>query len=185
MRTYVINLYGGPGCGKSTLASELFYKMKRAGESVELVREYAKDWAYEDKAIDTLIKQTYILAKQAKRESALYGKVQYIITDCPLHLSGFYGKHYLETDVVKSLVKAFIKEAHRQDVWHQYFQVPRNKAYVSNGRFETEEQAIAMDQLQRAYFRRIQNSTLKCKTNGIADEIIVRVKYHRALGETQ
>ena len=43
MKTIVINLIGSPGTGKSTLASELFSKMKWQGYDVELVSEYAKE----------------------------------------------------------------------------------------------------------------------------------------------
>ena len=43
MKTIVINLIGSPGTGKSTLASELFSKMKWKGHDVELVSEYAKE----------------------------------------------------------------------------------------------------------------------------------------------
>jgi len=45
--TRVINLLGGPGVGKSTAAAKLFAKYKDEGKSVELVREYVKDWAWE------------------------------------------------------------------------------------------------------------------------------------------
>ena len=45
----VINLYGGPGCGKSTVSSGLFYKMKSEGYCVEYVSEYAKDLTYEER----------------------------------------------------------------------------------------------------------------------------------------
>ena len=43
METIVINLIGAPGTGKSTVASELFSKMKWSGYDVELVSEYAKE----------------------------------------------------------------------------------------------------------------------------------------------
>ena len=38
----IINLIGEPSAGKSTIAAELFAKMKKAGYNVELVTEYAK-----------------------------------------------------------------------------------------------------------------------------------------------
>ena len=44
----VINLVGGPGCGKSTTAAGLFYELKRRDYSVELVTEYAKSRVWED-----------------------------------------------------------------------------------------------------------------------------------------
>jgi pantothenate kinase len=44
-KTTIINVYGGPGAGKSTSAAYLYYLLKVAGKNVELVREYVKDWA--------------------------------------------------------------------------------------------------------------------------------------------
>ena len=43
----VINLWGGPGCGKSTTAAGLFSIMKMRGHKVELVTEYAKELTYD------------------------------------------------------------------------------------------------------------------------------------------
>jgi len=42
MKTKVINLFAGPGAGKSTTAAGLFAEMKRANVDVELVTEYVK-----------------------------------------------------------------------------------------------------------------------------------------------
>lgn len=39
----VINFFGGPGCGKSTMASRLFSELKSKGVKCEYVTEYAKD----------------------------------------------------------------------------------------------------------------------------------------------
>lgn len=47
MKTKVINLYGGPGTGKSTTAGALFAEMKFRGINCEYVQEYAKDKAWE------------------------------------------------------------------------------------------------------------------------------------------
>ena len=41
--TLIVNLYGGPGCGKSTGAAYLFSKLKMAGVDAEYVPEFAKD----------------------------------------------------------------------------------------------------------------------------------------------
>ena len=38
----VINFYGGAGIGKSTIAADIFSKLKRKGHKTELVGEYAK-----------------------------------------------------------------------------------------------------------------------------------------------
>lgn len=47
MKTTVINLIGSPGTGKSTIAAELFARMKWLGFDVELVSEYAKELVWE------------------------------------------------------------------------------------------------------------------------------------------
>lgn len=45
--TKVINLYGGPGTGKSSTAGMLFAHLKLRGVNCEYVQEYAKDAAWE------------------------------------------------------------------------------------------------------------------------------------------
>jgi energy-coupling factor transporter ATP-binding protein EcfA2 len=180
MKTVVINLYGGPGAGKSTLASALFVLLKREGEQVELVREYAKSWAYEQKHIDTLMKQTYILAKQAQRESSLYGKVKYIITDCPLALSGYYCQKYLGTPAMSVLMLEFLREAAEQDVEHVYFQVPRKKDYNPNGRYQTEEEAKEIDREQGTYFS---NFFDPIKLQGTESQLAYEIMHHLKLRE--
>ena len=42
IRLKVINFYGGAGIGKSTIAADIFSKLKRKGHKTELVGEYAK-----------------------------------------------------------------------------------------------------------------------------------------------
>lgn len=63
--TMIINIYGGPGIGKSTIAAGLFNLMNVTYEgftSVELVTEYAKDLIWENR-LTTLQNQFYIDAK--------------------------------------------------------------------------------------------------------------------------
>lgn len=47
-QTLVINLIGGPCSGKSTVAAELFARLKKMGVHCELVSEYIKERIYED-----------------------------------------------------------------------------------------------------------------------------------------
>ena len=85
----IVNLYGGPGAGKSTIAAALFAYMKQQGYTVELVTEYAKDLVWEGRR-EILSKQDYLFAKQHRRLNRLDGKVNYVITDSPLLLNIIY-----------------------------------------------------------------------------------------------
>ena len=145
--TTIINLWAGPGAGKSTTAAEVFAKMKAAGLSVELVREYVKNWAWRGEKIGEW-DDVYLVAKQLRAESALYGKVDYIITDSPLQLPVVYERKY---------------NPGRQTIWNLCMDLRarqlasglkvvdvrllRSKPYVNAGRYETEGQARSIDEL--------------------------------------
>lgn len=47
-QTLIINLIGGPCSGKSTVAAELFARLKKMGVHCELVPEYIKERIYEE-----------------------------------------------------------------------------------------------------------------------------------------
>ena len=80
----VINLFGGPGVGKSTAAAGLFYEMKKRQLSVELVTEYAKDMVWENRQ-NILDDQIYIFAKQQRRIARLRDHhIDWVITDSPI-----------------------------------------------------------------------------------------------------
>jgi len=90
MTLKVINIFGGPGTGKSTTAAGLFFEMKKMGLNVELVTEYAKDAVWE-KRYDLLDDQIYIFAKQHRRISRLIGHgIDWVITDSPIPLGLVY-----------------------------------------------------------------------------------------------
>ena len=133
----VINLFGGPGSGKSTTAAGLFYLMKNAGHRVELVTEYAKEIVWSDR-LKELHDQLYISAKQNHRLFLLNGKVDYCITDSPLLLALVYKR------MMPSSFDPFII-----DLFHAYDNMAvilkRTKPYLLFGRTQTEEQATLLD----------------------------------------
>lgn len=90
METKIINLFGNPGSGKSTIAAYLFAELKRRGYETELVPEVAKDLIWEEdwKALHN---QVYVFAMQLQHIDRLISKVEYIITDSPLLMQiGYY-----------------------------------------------------------------------------------------------
>ena len=92
-RTIIINLFGGPGSGKSTVASGLFYTFKSKGLTCDNPYEFPKQVAWEDNK-SQISDQLYILANQHSGVARSYGKVNYIILDSPLLLSLVYKNGY-------------------------------------------------------------------------------------------
>lgn len=146
-KTTIINLYGGPGTGKSTSAAYLYYLLKIQHKNAELVREYVKDWAWEGRHI-SVNDQIYFLGKQVRRESMLHGKVDWIVTDSPVWMNSFYASYYC-TDIiangVNKLVRAFYKQT--QDEGHEHIHVflNRTKPYSTEGRYQSEAEAQGID----------------------------------------
>lgn len=137
----VINLFGGPGSGKSTTAAGLFHLMKLNEMNVELVTEYAKDLTWEER-YDTLANdQLYVFAKQQKRLQVLKNKVNYVVTDSPLILSLIYRQwNYLPMNFEPLVFEVWDSFQNKN-----YF-IKRTKKYVPIGRSQTEEEAKGVDE---------------------------------------
>jgi nicotinamide riboside kinase len=130
--TKVVNIFGAPGVGKSTLAAKLFALMKESYMSVELVTEYAKDLHY-DGVKNEDYDQSIVFAEQHKRVKRLIGKVDFVITDSPLVLSAFYS---LKTDYPTSFADFALELSQRYD--NINLLVKRNHQYDPSGRFQDE-----------------------------------------------
>lgn len=93
----VINLFGAPSAGKSTTMLGLTYHMKLMGLSVENTPEFFKEMIYEESNTELFGGQLYVLGEQNRRIARLNGKNDFVITDCPLPLIGFYtSRDYIE-----------------------------------------------------------------------------------------
>jgi nicotinamide riboside kinase len=136
METKVINLVGAPGAGKSTIASQLFARMKWEGYDVELVSEYAKELVWEER-METMKNEVYLFGKQHQRLFRLKNKVQYIITDRPLILSQFYNSKYGDSSQeFKNIVLHEVRKYNNFNIF-----LHRSKPYISKGRNQTEEES--------------------------------------------
>jgi hypothetical protein len=136
----VINLWGGPGCGKSTTAAGLFSLMKMRGHKVELVTEYAKDLTYEQDW-DMLNKQELMYPEQLKRQNRLSDQVDFAITDSPLPLNIIYARDELKTD--PKFKKLIVDGFNSFDNFN--IMLMRVKPYNHYGRKETSDKALEID----------------------------------------
>lgn len=147
MQTTVINLYGGPGIGKSTAAAGIFYGLKAKGYKAEIVTEYVKQWAYEGRTPQPL-DQFYFFAKQARKEYPLYGKVRYIVTDCPLELSAYYSNQdEALRPAFKEMLKSYrtVQERNNVDIKRFFLKRKESHTYDTTSRYQTEEEAKLVD----------------------------------------
>lgn len=141
--TKYINLFGGPGVGKSTTAAAIFVEMKRRGMNVELVTEVAKDFVWEGR-MKTLDIQPYVTIKQFRNLYRLKGKVDYVITDAPILLGCIYADKYAPT--LPASYKQLIVDLHKQELDPSVnIVLERLFDYDSNGRYQSEEEALQLD----------------------------------------
>lgn len=147
-KTIAINLFAGPGAGKSTAAAYIFAKLKMLGVDVELVTEFAKDMLWEDNKT-AIANQLYVFGNQCFRMGRCNGKVRVIVTDSPLLLSGLYCK---PTEPYYDLLqKVIYEEAQKYD--NLNFFLRRTTEYNTNGRFEEEDRAREIDDAILQYLR--------------------------------
>lgn len=141
--TKVINMFAGPGAGKSTTAAGLFFEMKCAGHKVELVTEYAKELAYRGLLGSRLFANAFTMHDvQRERMEALRGQVDFIVTDSPLYKDIFYAHHSLSGS---NLTEFKADAARNFDSWTNFnVFIERSKPYAAYGRRESEESARAV-----------------------------------------
>lgn len=136
----VVNLFGGPGVGKSTTAAGVFALLKLHDVECELITEYAKDLVWEERH-KTFRDQQYLFAKQHHRLWRVVDKVDVVITDCPLMLSPVYGERYKATnEIFNANVVDVVKKFNNLNIV-----LMRTKVYNQNGRNETEDEAREVD----------------------------------------
>lgn len=136
-----VNLWAGPGAGKSTTAAGLFFVMKTMGLKVELVTEYAKELTYR-KAWHLLGNQQHVTREQTRRQRILQGQVDWIVTDSPIPL----GLHYAKgTEHDTPELREFIEEQFFCFHENVNFFITRCKPYAPYGRRQSEASARAVD----------------------------------------
>ena len=135
-RKLVVNLFGGPGAGKSTTSAGVFSLLKLHGVNCELVTEFAKELTWADSEI-CLKDQVYILGNQYHDMFVLKDKVDVIITDSPLLLNLLY------EDVSELHIKLTLELFNGFNNLNYY--INRKKEYNDIGRMQTENEAIVID----------------------------------------
>ena len=100
--TKIINLFGGPGIGKSSISAGLTYRLKRNHISCDNPYEFPKLLAW-DENHSAIRDQLFVLANQHRGIVKSYGKVDFIILDSPIILSLTYKSYYKSTQYPATL----------------------------------------------------------------------------------
>lgn len=165
--TTYINLFAGPGSGKSTTAAGLFSRLKLAGRSAELITEFAKDLTWEENTW-ALSNQYYVWAMQLMRQKRVLGKVDWAVTDSPILMQLIYHEMYYDRHLGAEYA-AHLGEAIRTSFIGfkslNYF-VERGETYDPVGRNQTHEESKVIDRKIKAMlvslnvpFRAVQRDT--------------------------
>lgn len=152
MSTLFVNLFSGPGAGKSTLASDIFTKLKKRNVTVEYVTEFAKDLTWKQDW-QTLRDQLFVSATQRQRSLFLDGRVKVCVTDSPFILGCLY---YSQEDMVEyNLFEDYMIHLFKKQN-NLNFILTRQYEYDPVGRNQTEEEAKELDRKIRGILYRHQ-----------------------------
>ena len=141
-----IQLFAGPGTGKSTTQAGLFHKFKELDHKTEMIHEYAKDLTYEN-ADNKLKNQFYVTAKQHHRLKRIEdgGEVDYVIHDSPF-IMGLAYLNKNDSAFPNKAFENFVKELYSNYNNLNIF-IERNDShkYQEYGRSQSYEEACQKD----------------------------------------
>lgn len=139
----VVNLFTGPGSGKSTIAAGVFEELKWNGINCELVSEFAKQevWAGNKKSF---MNQLFITGNQHHKQLILVNEVDIIVTDSPILLGIVYNRAYSDRFAFGPSLEEVLLEAHNMYDNMNYF-IQRTKPYETKGRNQNESEARELD----------------------------------------
>ena len=136
-KTLVVNLFAGPGAGKTTCAWAIAAELKKRNIHTEYVPEYAKELVW-DENYQALADQEGIFAEQTHRIDRLIGKVDVIVTDSPVLFSEIYGRdNSME-------FRQRIWDAHNSYENFNLF-IKRGNYFEQQGRIHNLEESVAID----------------------------------------
>ncbi len=145
--TVYVGFLGGPGTGKSTISAKTFSLLKESGLRTEMAREFVKKWAWQEK-IPVKADQFKIFGEQVDEENSLANKVDFVISDAPLLICSYYTQVHGDVStaiVFRSMVYEYMRLMKSEGHSFHFFWLDRCNTYQKEGRWQTEEEAKAID----------------------------------------
>jgi hypothetical protein len=165
--TKIINLFAGPGAGKSTIASGLFHELKKRHISCDAPYEFPKELAWNESNKE-IKDQLYVIANQHRGIVRSYGIVDYIILDSPLLLSLAYRDNYTSEYPANLYGESF--ERMMLDIHNKYdniniFLERPEKTHENEGRFHDEKRSFDLDKKIMLILKENNINFIKIKVN--------------------
>ena len=171
----VVNIIGGPGTGKSILASEVFSKLKRDGVTCDVAWEYIKR-KLREKALKVVQSQLYLFGKQQFQLFTMKDEVEVVITDAPLLLLSYYDK--TRCAYLRDMV---INEYNKYNNLLYFIERDLSVEYETEGRYQDLEGAKEVDielrkflddnNIQYKLIKGIGSNSLETITNDIKNKL--------------
>ena len=152
-----VNVFGGPGSGKSTMAYAVAAELKARGYTAECVGEVVKDCIYDaargDQEAARLLdgsveSQEELYRRQSARERRLDGLVQFVVADSPSILGLAYLSGDADEDRAARLASLAQDEFDARESVNVI--VAREGAYDPRARIHGEDEAVRLDADVRA-----------------------------------
>jgi nicotinamide riboside kinase len=163
--TLVINLIGGPCSGKSTVAAELFARLKKMGVKTELVSEYIKDRIYEEnKTMPN--NQIAIFGMEHYNISNKLGKVEVIVHD-----GSFINNILYKKEDNQEFDNLIVSEYHKFNNL-DFFIKRGNIEFEDYGRIHNYEQSLELDEKIKQLYNNCGADFIEVESRDAVDKII-------------
>lgn len=164
-KTLVINLIAGPCSGKSTIAAELFARLKKMNISCELCTEFIKDRIYEEN--NTIPKnQIAIFGMEHYGITTKIGKVKVIVHD------GSFLNNIVYNSEPNPELEMLVKSEYFKFKNLDFFIKRGNIEFESYGRIHTLEQSLTLDNIIKGVYENSGAKYIEVEARDAVDKMI-------------
>lgn len=149
-QTLIIDIYGGPGSGKSSTAKMLSGLINSLGYTSETPEEYPKYLIHKED-FKSLNNQIGIFSEHKLRIDSLLGKYDFIVSDSPTLMQNIYIKDIYGKKDYKHLRKLVKLEHQKHNDKRIAFFLNRKHNFKEIGRVQNEEQSLEKSKQIKKY----------------------------------